>query len=323
MKALNKRGFTILELLVCVSIIMVVSSLMLSALQSARDKGRQAQCINNQRSIMQAILQYALDEEHLPDSLASMVDSDYIRRTPVSSQGYAYATSVMPYYDNFLELTKCPEVEGSIMDEEPVYSYGMSFYMTGISYHMIREPSQMLVIADCDKPYFVTSAELASRHRRGAIGGFADGHVEWVKDYQTDNDNDAGVGGGVVVEEIQIEPGDTVSIWGMVNINPANNKKFEFMLELPDGSLITHDDLKVDNDIDYTGAALTILFKPKGNGNQNSMEVDGEPYELQNKHIYTITSESMIVHLFNANDGNGMGQWWIDIDATESTIVIE
>ena len=68
----------------------------------------------------------------------------------------------------------------------------------------------------------------------------------------------------------------------MININPNNNSDFEFYLEKPDGSTITRDDLHADRDLDYNGPATLIRFKPKGNGNQNSLTVNGTAYALQN-----------------------------------------
>ena len=70
---------------------------------------------------------------------------------------------------------------------------------------------------------------------------------------------------------------------------------------------------------------MEIRVKPKGNGNQNGLTVDGEPYSLANKHLYIISSDDLVVHLYNNKrnrKGKAMGKWWIDVNANDATIEI-
>lgn len=59
----DQRGFTLIELLVVISIIALLIGLLLPALSAAREVGRRAQCLSNQRQIHLATSYYSEDRE--------------------------------------------------------------------------------------------------------------------------------------------------------------------------------------------------------------------------------------------------------------------
>ena len=58
-----RHGFTLIELLVVVAIIAILLSILLPSLQGARDAASQLLCVTNQRSMVQASMFYAEDNE--------------------------------------------------------------------------------------------------------------------------------------------------------------------------------------------------------------------------------------------------------------------
>lgn len=66
MKKTFKRGFTLVELLVVISIIGLLAGLMLPAVNSAREQGRRATCINNQRNIALAFTMFEQNKGRFP-----------------------------------------------------------------------------------------------------------------------------------------------------------------------------------------------------------------------------------------------------------------
>jgi len=72
---MKRHGFTLIELLVVISIISILAGQLLPALSMAREKGRQANCINNLKQFSLAIEMYYQDYSDYPPWLSNLYPS--------------------------------------------------------------------------------------------------------------------------------------------------------------------------------------------------------------------------------------------------------
>jgi len=86
----QRGGFTLVELLVVIAIIGILVSLLLPAVQSAREAARRMQCSNNLKQIGLALHNYASANEAFP---SGGVES------PKGGLGHAWLASILPYLE--------------------------------------------------------------------------------------------------------------------------------------------------------------------------------------------------------------------------------
>jgi len=94
---LGRRGFTLIELLVVIAIIGVLVSLLLPAVQQAREAARRSQCKNNLKQLGLAMHNYHDAHQVFPYSTVNRVDKEAIGGTVNTRQTWFHL--ILPYLD--------------------------------------------------------------------------------------------------------------------------------------------------------------------------------------------------------------------------------
>lgn len=89
MKKNNKKGFTLVELMVVVAIIGVLVAIAVPVYNNSQKTAKTNACLANSRIIEGAIEMYRIDENEAPTDLADLVPK-YIKETPVCPFGTDY-----------------------------------------------------------------------------------------------------------------------------------------------------------------------------------------------------------------------------------------
>ncbi|MFN4228079.1 MAG: DUF1559 domain-containing protein [Candidatus Ratteibacteria bacterium] len=222
MKRTKCYGFTLIELLVVVAIIGILAAMLMPALAKAREKARQATCMNNLKQLSLAFLMYVQDnDDYFPPTYYLTYTSEIGWDFATDNWWVTYRPGIIGSY-----LTKgifeCPTAKKIIKSyDRPFTGYAYNATYIGGGYSVwngqaqpptklsrIKKPSETILL--CDSAIWSTytnetignnylrapsdpyhwSPNVHFRHNGVANVAFCDGHVEGIKTkYNIDTHN--------------------------------------------------------------------------------------------------------------------------------------
>jgi prepilin-type N-terminal cleavage/methylation domain-containing protein/prepilin-type processing-associated H-X9-DG protein len=199
----NQEGFSLVELLVVISVISVLASLLVVGINGARGLARRAQCMNNLREIGMATQVFVTAKNYYPPA--------YYKDGKGTK--HRWMDYLKPYLEKGSSVYLCPGDDKQIActwDSEIVLSYGINLYLAksgdydhyfwgskpdGQKYAVkscnVHYPSRVILFTDCTPGYYycgdgtngIPVSYVAYRHLdRTYNAAFCDGHVETKTD---------------------------------------------------------------------------------------------------------------------------------------------
>jgi prepilin-type N-terminal cleavage/methylation domain-containing protein/prepilin-type processing-associated H-X9-DG protein len=190
---INKKGFTLIELLVVIAIIAILAAILFPVFARAREKARQAQCLNNTKQMGLAAMMYAQDYDDRLFGAYIYYGVPMPRGIyPVANSLYRFWPDIIYPYVSNAQVFMCPSFviawtsyaansQVCLMSLAP----GTTGYpRAGVSLSEIGKPADTILLAECCDSYYANWSTVRNPYIFAYVPGTACGRSELDYDFR-------------------------------------------------------------------------------------------------------------------------------------------